>query len=107
MSFKDNEAIREAKAIEEDARADVKEARNHLNIKQKEKKSLVKDAEIATANHNFKAAIARRKAATQTRLASEGKDPEPKKVGNESLCIFGRKHDRKIAIVLRILNNQF
>ena len=53
MSFKDNEAIQEAKAIEEDARADVKEARNHLN-------------------------------SCQTRLASEGKDPEPKKVGKKN-----------------------
>ena len=96
ITIHDNEVMQEAEANEGDARAEVKEARNNLKTKRKEKKSLVKeneeklaekDGEIATANRNLKAAIARRKAATQTRLASEGKDPEPKKVGNESLCL--------------------
>ena len=54
------------------------------SLKENEAKLAEKDGEIASANHNFKAAIARRKAATQTRLASEGKDPEPKKVGKKN-----------------------
>ena len=113
MSFKDNEAIKEAKENEEAARIDVREAQKDLRTKEKEKKSLVKenkaklaekDGEVAMANRNFKAAIARRKAATQTRLASEGKDPEPKKVGNESLCLERATDQRFVEVQVSVLS---
>ena len=88
MSFKDNEAaIQEAEENEEAAIIAVKEARKKKDKKEKErkkeeqvrKKALEqKDEEVKGANRDLKAAIARRKAANQTKLAAQGLDPEPK-----------------------------
>ena len=75
-----DEKIREAEANEEAAKIDVKEARNAIKTGNKERKELLQQK--AAENRTLKAAISRRKAATQTRLALQGLDPEPK-VKNE------------------------
>ena len=89
MSFKDNEAIQEAEENEKAAQIDVKEAYKMIRVKEKERKIALeeKDEEVNGAHRNLKAAKARRKAATQTKLALKGIDPVPK-VRNQNEAFY-------------------
>ena len=84
MNFKNQEdKVQEAIEQEEACKEDVKNANMAKKTGEKERKKLwkQKEEEKKAENRNLKAAISRRKAATQTRMALEGKDPEPPKVG--------------------------
>ena len=85
MNFKDpeDEDVQAAIQQEKTAIEDVKNAYKAKKAGEKERKKLwkQKEEEKAAQNRNLKAAISRRKAATQTLLALQGKDPVPK-VGN-------------------------
>ena len=82
MNFKDPEDQDVQAAIEQEKTAieDVKNAYKAKKTGEKERKKLFKqkEEEKAAENRNLKAAIARRKAATQTLLALQGQDPVPK-----------------------------
>ena len=81
-AFKEDhdEKIQEAIEKEVAAKEDVKDANKAIKTGNKERKELFKqkEEEKAAENRNLKAAISRRKAATQTLLALQGKDPVPK-----------------------------
>ena len=83
MNF-ENQEVQAAIEQEKAAKEDVKNAYKAIKTGDKERKKLwkEKEEEKGTENRNLKAAISRRKAATQTRLALQGLDPEPK-VRNE------------------------
>ena len=88
MNFKDpeDEDVQAAIQQEKTAIEDVKNAYKAKKNGEKERKKLwkQKEEEKAAQNRNLKAAISRRKAATQTLLALQGIDPVPK-VGNSCL----------------------
>ena len=84
-AFKANQDEKIQEAIEQEvaAKEDVKMARKAIKTKEKEKEEMFKqkEIEILGTKRDLKAAIARRKASTQTKLALQGIDPLPK-VGN-------------------------
>ena len=85
MKFKDPDQDGEVQAAIEQEKTAIEDVKNAYKAKktgEKERKKLWKQKEEkASQNRNLKAAISRRKAATQTLLALQGKDPVPK-VGN-------------------------
>ena len=89
MKFKDPDQDGEIQAaikLEDAAKEDVKKAYKAKKTGEKDRKNLwkQKEEEKAAESRNLKAAISRRKAATQTLLALKGIDPVPK-VGNSYL----------------------
>jgi hypothetical protein len=82
MNFEDGK-VQAAIEQENAAKEDVKNARKAIKTGNRERKELLKQQkeQEAAENRNLKAAMSRKKAATQTKLALQGIDPVPK-VGN-------------------------